>query len=119
MPVMRIIDLAKVMIDILAPKYGYSPETIEIKEIGAKPGEKLYEELMSQEETRRSLELKDMFVTLPAFKEVYKIDYTYPDIVKEQVDKAYISANETYLTKEELKDYLIKHKVLEKVEQGI
>ena len=119
MPVMRIIDLAKVMIDILAPKYGYSPETIEIKEIGAKPGEKLYEELMSQEETRRSLELKDMFVTLPAFREVYKIDYIYPDIVKEQVDKAYISANETYLTKEELKDYLIKHKVLEKVEQGI
>ncbi|MCD6490185.1 MAG: polysaccharide biosynthesis protein [Thermodesulfobacterium sp.] len=119
MPVMRIIDLAEVMIYILAPKYGYSPETIEIKEIGAKPGEKLYEELMTQEETRRSLELKDMFVTLPAFREVYKIDYTYPDIVKEQVDKAYISANETYLTKEELKDYLIKHKVLEKAEQEI
>ena len=30
------------MIDILAPKYGYDPSDIEIIEIGAKPGEKLY-----------------------------------------------------------------------------
>jgi len=119
MPVMRIIDLAEVMIEILAPKYGYSPEAIEIKEIGAKPGEKLYEELMTEEETRRSLELKDMFVTLPAFREVYKIEYTYPDVVNDRVNKAYISANETPLTKEKLKDYLIKHRILEKVEKEI
>jgi hypothetical protein len=72
---------------------------------------------MTEEETRRSLELKDMFVTLPAFREVYEIEYVYPDIVKEQLDKAYISANEIPLTKEELKDYLIKHKILEKAEQ--
>jgi len=117
MPVMRIMDLAEVMIDILAPKYGYTKKAIEIEEIGAKPGEKLYEELMTEEETRRSLELKDMFVTLPAFREVYNIKYTYPDIVKEKVDKAYISAKESPLTKEELKNYLIKHKILEKAEQ--
>ena len=119
MPVMRIMDLAEVMIDILTSKYGYTKEAIEIKEIGAKPGEKLYEELMTEEETRRSLELKDMFVTLPAFKEVYKIEYTYPEIVKERVDKAYISANESPLTKEELKNYLVKHKILEKAEEEI
>jgi len=117
MPVMRIMDLAEVMIDILAPKYGYA--NIEIKEIGAKPGEKLYEELMTEEETRRSLELKDMFVTLPAFREVYNIEYTYPDIIKEKVDKAYISANETPLNKEALKNYLIKNKILEKAEEEI
>jgi len=119
MPVMRIMDLAEVMIDILASEYGYAKEAIEIKEIGPKPGEKLYEELMTEEETRRSLELKDMFVTLPAFREVYKIEYTYPDIVKEKVDKAYISANETPLNKEALKDYLIKNKILEKAEEEI
>jgi len=116
MPVMRIIDLAEVMIEILAPKYGYSPAEIKIEEIGAKPGEKLYEELMTEEETRRSLELKDMFVTLPAFRDVYKIEYTYPDIIKKRVDKPYISANEIPLTKGKLKKYLIKHKVLEKAE---
>ena len=119
MPVMRIMDLAEIMIDILAPKYGYTKETIEIKEIGAKPGEKLYEELMTEEETRRSLELKDMFVTLPAFREVYKIEYTYPNIIKEKVDKAYISANEFPLNKKALKNYLIKNKILEKAEEEI
>ena len=59
MPVVRILDLAKAMIDLLAPKYGFDKNKIEISEIGQKPGEKLYEELMSNEETRRAIELKD------------------------------------------------------------
>lgn len=57
MPVIRIIDLAEVMIELLAPLYGYSPEDIEIEHIGNKPGEKLYEELMSEEEISRAIEL--------------------------------------------------------------
>ena len=46
MPVARIADLAEVMIRALAPRYGRRPEDVEIKVIGAKPGEKLYEELI-------------------------------------------------------------------------
>ena len=72
MPVVRIIDLAEVMINELAPEYGYKPEEIEIKEIGVKPGEKLYEELMSHEETRRAVELDHYFSVLPAFMGLYK-----------------------------------------------
>ena len=53
MPVMRIIDLAQAMIELLAPKAGLDPDKITIRYIGAKPGEKLYEELMSQEEASR------------------------------------------------------------------
>ncbi|MEM0991272.1 MAG: SDR family NAD(P)-dependent oxidoreductase [Pseudomonadota bacterium] len=40
---------------------------IAIKVIGAKPGEKMYEELMNDEEVRRSYEIDDFFVVLPAF----------------------------------------------------
>ncbi len=117
MPVVRIVDLAKVMIDILAPKYGYDPSDIEIIEIGAKPGEKLYEELMSEEERARSLQLKDMFVITPAFKAIYAtIEYKYPDTVSEYVETTYISANESPMNKDELRRYLIKNRVLEKLE---
>jgi len=42
MPVIRIEDLAIAMIEILAPKYGRDPNEVNIKEIGTKPGEKLY-----------------------------------------------------------------------------
>ncbi len=120
MPVVRIPDLAEVMIEILAPHYGYRPEDIEIIEIGSKPGEKLYEELMSDEEVHRSMELSDMFVITPAFKSIYQsITYDYPDLISEKINRSYVSASETPLTKEELKDYLIKNDVLEKVEESI
>ena len=61
MPIIRIEDLAKAMIKILSQKYGYKAHQIKIKEIGIKPGEKLYEELMSGEEVRRTVELKNYF----------------------------------------------------------
>jgi len=117
MPVVRILDLAEVMIEILAPKYGYKPSDIKIVESGAKPGEKLYEELINEEERTRSIELRDMFVIIPAFKAIYRnINYEYPDVISLSVDKTYISANEQPMSKEELKKYLIKNKVLNELE---
>ena len=116
MPVVRIADLAEVMIDLLAPKYGYKPSDIEITEIGAKPGEKLYEELMNDEEVPRSMELRDMFVVTPAFKSIYgSIDYSYTGVVSERLKKSYISATEKTLTKDELGQYLLKNGVLEMI----
>jgi len=118
MPVVKIPDLADVMIEILAPRHGLSPSDIETRMIGAKPGEKLYEELMSEEEVHRSLELKDMFVVTPAFKSIYEsIQYDYPDIASTQLSQSYISESEKPLSKEELKEYLICNKVFEKVEE--
>jgi len=114
MPVIRIPDLAEVMIEILAPKYGYKSSDISIQEIGAKPGEKLYEELISQEEVGRSVELTDMFAVVPAFKAIYQdIKYEYPDIVSRCVTKTYISATEPPMNKGDLKQYLLKQCVLE------
>ncbi|MEW6001833.1 MAG: SDR family NAD(P)-dependent oxidoreductase [Nitrospirota bacterium] len=119
MPVVRIPDLAEVMVEILVPRYGYEPSEIEIIAIGAKPGEKLYEELMSEEEIHRSMELEDMFVITPAFKSIYQaIKYEYPDTVSERVYKSYISLTEEPLNKEGLEKYLIENKVLEKIEEG-
>lgn len=119
MPVVRIPDLAEVMIKLLAQKYGYNPSDIKTVEIGAKPGEKLYEELMTDQEVHRSLELRDMFVVTPAFKSLFQsITYEYPDIISTQIQKSYISENETPLNKDELEKYLIENRVLEKVEES-
>lgn len=107
MPVLRIKDLAEVMIEVLAPKFGHDPEQLEIKIIGAKPGEKLYEELMSGEEIRRAMELKKYFVVLPAFRSIYeKIEYSYEDMVSSQIDRPYISEQESFMTQNEIKAVL-------------
>ncbi|GAB4279720.1 MAG: SDR family NAD(P)-dependent oxidoreductase [Candidatus Promineifilaceae bacterium] len=114
MPAIHIADLAKVMIELLAPRYGYDPDKIELKVIGAKPGEKLYEELMNEEEVRRTIELPRYFVVLPAFKSIYDaINYSYRGQVGEATDQAYNSAAVQPMSHNELKQYLTEHKLLE------
>lgn len=113
MPVARIVDLARVMIDELAPRHGHDPAAVDIVEIGVKPGEKLYEELMSQEEMGRSLELPDYFAVLPAFRGVYSdIDYNYPEIITDRIEKPYNSAHEPALSKAELAAFLKANHIL-------
>ena len=65
MPVARIIDLATVMIDELAPQYGYNPADIRIDISGTRAGEKLYEELLTNEESRRAYGLDNHIVIEP------------------------------------------------------
>lgn len=114
MPVIRIKDLAECMIEVLAPKYGHDPKDIEVKTIGSKPGEKLYEELMSSEETRRTCELERYFSVLPAFDNIYKdIEYDYPGKLKSSIEEPYNSEFEKALTHEELLAFLNEHKLLE------
>ncbi|MDO9583005.1 MAG: polysaccharide biosynthesis protein [Desulfomicrobium sp.] len=114
MPVIRIRDLAEVMIRELAPRFGHDPEGIEISIIGSKPGEKMYEELMSLEETRRTLELDRYFVVLPAFRNYYKeIDYKYSGLQSSVVENPYHSGNEVPLSQEVLRQFLLKHNLLE------
>lgn len=66
MPAIRITDLVEVMIRERAPKHGFRPGDIAVKIVGKRPGEKLYEELMNDEEVRRSVELERYFVVRPA-----------------------------------------------------
>ncbi|CAK0738143.1 Uncharacterized membrane protein MJ1061 [Gammaproteobacteria bacterium] len=118
MPVVRIEDLAKAMIGVLAPYYERDPAQIDIIEIGVKPGEKLYEELMSAEEMRRTIELTDYFSVLPAFRGIYnEIAYDYEDTITTQITKPYISEQEQTLDIDQIKCFLLDHGLLKKPEQ--
>lgn len=118
MPVMRIADLAAAMIEELAPQYGFDPKAIAIMEIGTKPGEKLYEELMSSEETRRAVELKKYFAVMPAFRGIYcDIPYDYGDIISRSVVNPYVSADEEPMTVEAIRSFLKRHQLLSKPSQ--
>lgn len=114
MPVIRIRDLSEVMIQELAPRFGHRPEEIDIEVIGTKPGEKMYEELLSLEETRRTWELPRYFVVLPAFRGFYRrIEYDYPEIISKEIAQPYYSSNEASLSKDELILFLREHRLLE------
>lgn len=118
MPVISIMDLAKVMIELLAPAYGHDAEKIKIETVGCKPGEKLYEELMSDEETRRAVELERYFSVLPAYRGIYReIEYSYPDFTSDIVDNPYNSSVEANMSMMELRAYLLRNGLL--AEEGI
>ncbi len=115
MPVMKIIDLATVMIDMLAPMFGKSSNMIEKKFIGIRPGEKMYEELMTDEEAARAYELTNMYVIRPSLPYLYDtIDYRdYESLVADYVQGSYCSAQEKCMTLKEIKHFLIEHEVLQ------
>lgn len=114
MPVIRIKDLAEVMIEELAPGFGHDPAAIPIQVIGSKPGEKMYEELMSHEETRRALELEKYFVVQPAYQvQKQEGQRQYSGFVTDTVTNPYHSGNETPLTKAALAEFLRTNHLLE------
>lgn len=92
-PSMRIIDLASAV----AP-------TAKLLEIGMRPGEKLHEEMISAEDSRRTLNLGDRFVVMPV---VAEWGYLEPEGVKMQEGFAYQShTNDLWITPEEIKKFI-------------
>jgi FlaA1/EpsC-like NDP-sugar epimerase len=105
MSVARIEDLALTMRDALGD------ERIEIKVVGAKPGEKMYEELMNEEEVRRAFEIDSFFVVLPAF--VTDRESRFPYIRgRQSIERPYHSAREPALSIQELAAYLVERNLV-------
>jgi len=114
MPIIRIADLAAVMIAELAPRFGRDPAAVRLEKIGSKSGEKLGEELMTAEETRRAVELERYFAITPAFRGIYReIDYRYPAQLDRPVDRPYISDHGPFMDRAQLRALLLRHNLLE------
>ncbi|MEK4239922.1 SDR family NAD(P)-dependent oxidoreductase [Paenibacillus sp. FSL H7-0714] len=69
MPIVQLIDLANIIVENSAQKLGIDSNGIIIEEIGMRPGEKMYEELMTEEESVHALETNEMFIIRNSFIE--------------------------------------------------
>lgn len=99
MPVLCIGDLAKVMVEL-------SGQEIKIERIGIRAGEKMYEELMSEEESARALETDELFIILPYHQEVRGAISAYKG-ARKAIFGGYSSDDERIMTREEIKKMLI------------
>ncbi len=91
-----------------APRVGRQPKDIRIDVIGPKPGEKLYEELMTDEEVRHTIELERYFVVKPAFStRPASADAGYPGVVNAVVTNPYRSSAETSMDADGIRALLI------------
>jgi FlaA1/EpsC-like NDP-sugar epimerase len=115
MPAIQVADLARVLVEALAPAYGFEPEQIKVNIIGSKPGEKLYEELISPGELNRTRELEDMYVVLPAITELNeicgKIACTRDDDESGNPEH-FCSTNGYYMTRQEIHLFLKERKLI-------
>src|SRR5699024_1560252 len=90
----KIVDLAKKIIQLS----GYTIDEIGIQEIGIRPGEKLYEELLADDENTEEQIFEKIFVgnvTEQPLTEVMKFVESLQDLKEEQLAKELIKfANE-------------------------
>jgi FlaA1/EpsC-like NDP-sugar epimerase len=101
MPAVRIKDLAEVMIEELAPKYGYDPRDIKLETSGIRPGEKLHEELLTEHEVTRTYDKDGILVMTPQLTAQKR----RPSSKKERKLK-HTSCDAQLLTKSEIKKLL-------------
>ncbi len=111
MPFMKIGDLAEVMINELAPKYGHSPEKMERKIIGKREGEKVIEKLMTEEEAQNAYENDEFFVIRPALLIPYKSEHIPPYHIENMplrkcTQAVYDTAHGSLISKEQIKELL-------------
>jgi len=112
MQTIRILTLAEVMLEELSDR-SRDVCNSDIIEVGLRPGEKIFEELMSSEEARRSIELENHYVIMPALSDIY--DSRSVSSTNESDGKIPIPYNSTTasaMEKEELREYLKKHQII-------
>ena len=104
----RFFDLSNLIIE-------ESGKLVEKKIIGLKPGESMYEELMTKEEVEKSIETEDMYIITPHFKElledIEKERGMYPNAHKVK-SKFYDSRNQDPISIQEIKNLLYPKNVL-------
>jgi FlaA1/EpsC-like NDP-sugar epimerase len=71
MAALRIEDIAHVLRDRLAERYGHARDAVAIEEVGMRAGEKVWEELLTEEEAQRALETDEMYIVLPQLRSLH------------------------------------------------
>lgn len=106
MPAIKILDLAEALITEFNRTHKES-YTGKIKVIGPRPGEKLYEELMTNDEIERSFENNEMYIIPP----IYYSENAYTHLEHIKIT-SYSSDDTTLMTQKEFLDVVKAHKII-------
>jgi UDP-N-acetylglucosamine 4,6-dehydratase/5-epimerase len=101
MPVLKIEDLAQMLIDDYNEKFD-GKYTSEIAEVGVRPGEKVYEELMTLEESERAYENEIMYAIYSHLEN----EWEAPEGFEKADRRAYSSHNSPLISAAEIHQLL-------------
>ncbi|AKN33928.1 membrane protein [Clostridium carboxidivorans P7] len=104
MPVIKLKDLAEVVIEESCKSLNVSFKNIDIKTIGLRPGERKFEELMTVEESEFAYDIGDMYAVMPSIY-AENVKNFYKEFRKAEVG-SYNSSDAVAITKEEVRKIL-------------
>lgn len=105
MPAIKLQDLAEVVIEEMCKKKELNRENIQIKNIGLRAGEKMFEELMTEEEANYAYEFEDMFAVIPVSFDRVKYQSFYAKSKGAEI-KGYTSKDVKPISKEQLRELI-------------
>ena len=106
----RIVDLIEVLIEEFAPQFGKKPKDIKRRIIGVRPGERIHESLMSDEETQYMREERDRYIVQSPLLYSYDAKGQKGKNIGTKIFE-YNSSTTPLLNKKEIKKLLLKGNV--------
>jgi FlaA1/EpsC-like NDP-sugar epimerase len=110
----RISDLARVMVKLLAPRIGRSAKDIEIQIIGPRMGEKLWEELTTDEEQSRAFDIDKYLIIQPVgMRHVIGETIQYEHLgTATKLQRPYNSRYESLLSEKQIAEFIERNNLL-------
>lgn len=102
MPIIRLKDLAEVVVEETCNKNKINIDEVEINVIGLRAGEKMYEELMTEEEAEIAYDLGDMYAVIPTTGEIKNYEEFYNVFMKAEKG-SYSSHSKKTISKKEVR----------------
>ncbi|OPJ60886.1 SDR family NAD(P)-dependent oxidoreductase [Clostridium oryzae] len=106
MPVLKLGDLAEVVVEETGKKYDIDSAKVKIEHIGIRAGEKMYEELMTYEESKYAYDLGEMYAVIPVSFNAPYYERKYQHYTHCEPG-SYSSHNQNSLTKEQVRQLIL------------
>ena len=106
MPTFKLQDLVDAILE------HYKAEDIKIKNIGLRPGEKMYEELMTEEESINTYETEELIIIQSDLNKHFEMEKHKYEGAKKTDKKKFSSKNNSHMSKEKLKLFLVEKGII-------
>lgn len=104
MHVIKLYDLAEVVVEEISSKFNIEKEEVELQTIGLRAGERKFEELMTKEESENAFDLGNMYSVISSINSEFLREF-YERYEKVRIG-SYNSNDKTVLSKEQVRSLL-------------
>lgn len=106
MPIINLKDLAEVVVEETCKKNQINISDITINTVGLRPGEKMYEELMNEDESETAYDMGDMYAVSPTTISIKHYEKFY-NCYSRAVKGSYTSYDKEPISKEEVRNLVL------------